>query len=109
MSLDYRAKTEDEFVIRGNAATLRCKVPSQVADFVHVGSWESSEGQTFFPSHHYGNYSSLFSQVSNHLSRPSSWYEAAWAILGINLLADSTSHIKLKLHQKGFLSILCLQ
>ena len=55
VSLDYRAETENEFVIRGNAAALRCKLPSFVADFVQVSSWEDSDGGSYFPSQSYGN------------------------------------------------------
>lgn len=28
-----------EYVIRGNAAILKCTIPSFVADFVHVEAW----------------------------------------------------------------------
>lgn len=33
-----------EYVIRGNAAILKCTIPSFVADFVHVISWLDNSG-----------------------------------------------------------------
>lgn len=39
MSQAYESEAENEYVIRGNAAVLRCKIPSFVADFVSVDSW----------------------------------------------------------------------
>lgn len=35
----YEARVNDEFVLRGNTAILKCIVPSFVADFVHVMAW----------------------------------------------------------------------
>lgn len=37
----------DEYVLRGNSATLKCLVPSFVADFVQVTEWMDEEGRTF--------------------------------------------------------------
>ncbi|KAF0295698.1 Down syndrome cell adhesion molecule-like protein Dscam2 [Amphibalanus amphitrite] len=53
VSLDYRAETENEFVIRGNAAALRCKLPTFVAELVQVASWQDSAGGSYFPSQSY--------------------------------------------------------
>lgn len=39
MSQYYVTEAENEYVIRGNAAIVRCKIPSFVSDFVHVESW----------------------------------------------------------------------
>lgn len=36
---EYEARVNDEFVLRGNTAILKCIVPSFVADFVHVMAW----------------------------------------------------------------------
>lgn len=38
-------EAENEYVIRGNAAIVRCKIPSFVSDFVHVESWLMDDGQ----------------------------------------------------------------
>lgn len=35
----YEARVNDEFVLRGNTAILKCIVPSFVADFVNVVAW----------------------------------------------------------------------
>lgn len=35
----YEARVNDEFVLKGNTAILKCIVPSFVADFVHVVAW----------------------------------------------------------------------
>lgn len=39
MLQSYEARVNDEFVLRGNAAVIKCIVPSFVADFVHIGAW----------------------------------------------------------------------
>lgn len=36
-----------EYVMRGNAAILKCTIPSFVADFVHVEAWIDEEGHEF--------------------------------------------------------------
>lgn len=35
---------DKEYVMRGNAAILKCSIPSFVADFVHVIAWVDEEG-----------------------------------------------------------------
>ncbi|XP_034142396.1 Down syndrome cell adhesion molecule-like protein Dscam2 isoform X3 [Drosophila guanche] len=40
----YQTRVIDEFVLRGNAATLKCLVPSFVADFIDVEAWIDEEG-----------------------------------------------------------------
>lgn len=35
---------DKEYVMRGNAAILKCSIPSFVADFVHVVAWVDEEG-----------------------------------------------------------------
>lgn len=40
----YQARVIDEFVLRGNAVTLKCNVPSFVADFVQVEAWIAADG-----------------------------------------------------------------
>ncbi|XP_014598827.1 PREDICTED: Down syndrome cell adhesion molecule-like protein Dscam2 isoform X40 [Polistes canadensis] len=49
----YEAEVVSEYVIRGNAAILKCTIPSFVAEFVSVESWVGSDGSTFRPSNHY--------------------------------------------------------
>ncbi|XP_019889918.1 Down syndrome cell adhesion molecule-like protein Dscam2 isoform X32 [Ooceraea biroi] len=49
----YEAEVVSEYVIRGNAAILKCTIPSFVAEFVSVESWVGSDGTTFRPSTDY--------------------------------------------------------
>lgn len=36
-------EAENEYVIKGNSAVVKCKIPSFVADFVHVEAWIYNE------------------------------------------------------------------
>lgn len=51
VSQPYEAEADNEYVIRGNAALMKCEVPSFVSDFVSVEMWMDSEGGTY----HRGN------------------------------------------------------
>lgn len=44
----------NEYVIRGNAAVLKCSIPSFVADFVKIESWIDEEGTVIPMSQNYG-------------------------------------------------------
>lgn len=46
----YETRVIDEFVLRGNTATLKCLVPSFVADFVEVVEWQDEDGSTYSPN-----------------------------------------------------------
>lgn len=46
----YQTRVIDEFVLRGNAATLKCLVPSFVSDFVQVVEWVADDGSSFASS-----------------------------------------------------------
>lgn len=35
----YITEAENEYVIKGNSAIMKCKIPSFVADFVEVETW----------------------------------------------------------------------
>lgn len=50
----YGADILMEYVIKGNAAVLKCSIPSFVADFVKVESWIDEEGTELRPSDNYG-------------------------------------------------------
>lgn len=43
----YQSRVIDEFVLKGNTGTLKCLIPSFVADFVQVTEWVSDDGSTF--------------------------------------------------------------
>lgn len=43
----YDIDIPKEFAIRGNAAIMKCQIPSFVADFVEVISWHTDQDETF--------------------------------------------------------------
>lgn len=43
----YQSEVNNEYVILGNAAVLKCSIPSFVADFVSVISWQDDQGDSF--------------------------------------------------------------
>ncbi|ETN60360.1 DSCAM [Anopheles darlingi] len=45
----YEAEADNEYVIRGNSAIMKCEIPSFVADFVAVDLWFDSEGNEYYP------------------------------------------------------------
>lgn len=45
----YQTRVTDEFVLRGNSATLKCNLPSFVVDFVSVDAWVTDDGTEIFP------------------------------------------------------------
>lgn len=51
----YEADVNKEHVIRGNAAVIKCLIPSFVADFVEVISWHTDQEENFFPASTYGS------------------------------------------------------
>lgn len=46
----YQSEVNNEYVIRGNAAILKCSIPSFVAEFVQVVGWQDDQGNTFNPN-----------------------------------------------------------
>lgn len=46
----YQTRVIDEFVLRGNAVTLTCNLPSFVAEFVSVEAWISDDGTEILPN-----------------------------------------------------------
>lgn len=64
----YEAEADNEYVIRGNAAIMKCEVPSFVSDFVHVEMWSDSEGGAYYPGKDAGNARSILSCVLPLLS-----------------------------------------
>lgn len=45
MSQAYDVKFWEEYVLRGNAAILKCQIPSFVSEYVSVSSWIISEDE----------------------------------------------------------------
>lgn len=52
----YEADVNKEHVIRGNAAIIRCLIPSFVADFVDVVSWHTDHEDVYYPGTDYGSF-----------------------------------------------------
>lgn len=50
----YEAEILTEYVIRGNAAVLKCSIPSFVSDFVKVEAWIDEEGTAITDSEDFG-------------------------------------------------------
>lgn len=44
----YEAEADNEYVIKGNSAIMKCEIPSFVADFVIVDSWIDSNEQEYY-------------------------------------------------------------
>lgn len=62
----YEAEADNEYVIRGNSAVMKCEIPSFVADFVAVDLWFDSDGNEYYP----GDDSSLGSPFSRFSKIP---------------------------------------
>ncbi|XP_037024203.1 Down syndrome cell adhesion molecule-like protein Dscam2 isoform X8 [Bradysia coprophila] len=43
----YQSEVNNEYVIRGNSAVLRCSIPSFVGDYVTVLSWQDENGNLY--------------------------------------------------------------
>ena len=53
---EYLAEADNEHVILGNAAIVKCEIPSFVADFVRVTSWiDETTSKAFYYSKQMGN------------------------------------------------------
>lgn len=70
VSQSYVTEGENEYVIRGNSAILKCKIPSFVADFVSVESWVSNEGEIFTVSDPGNNFGKTFNVLTENESLP---------------------------------------
>lgn len=59
----YEAEADNEYVIRGNAAIMKCEIPSYVSDFIVVDMWADSDGGSYYPnSDQYGTHSTKMSK-----------------------------------------------
>lgn len=43
----YTTEVNNEHVIQGNSAVLKCVIPSFVADYVMVVSWQDEVGESY--------------------------------------------------------------
>ena len=51
----YDMEPSNEYVVYGNDAILRCKLPSHVADHVDIVGWQDSEGGAMYAGSTPGN------------------------------------------------------
>ena len=47
---EYETEADNEYVILGNSAIMKCEIPSFVADLIQIVSWKDSSGNIFTPS-----------------------------------------------------------
>jgi len=50
---NYLVEVNNEHVIRGNSAVIKCSIPSFVADFVTVLSWNDNTENEYTFNHDY--------------------------------------------------------
>ena len=79
----YVTEAENEYVIRGNSAVMKCKIPSFVADFVSVESWVADDGQVH-----------TYTTTSDNYGNGQCYY---WCWSYMNLFQLWRSHMKQKL------------
>lgn len=66
----YEAEADNEYVIRGNAAIMKCEIPSYVADFISVDMWADSDSGTYYPNdNQYGRHLSITFDVKRETRR----------------------------------------
>ena len=64
VSQEYGTDARQERVIAGNAAIIKCDIPSFIADFVTVTGWlEESQDIEYFPSGNFGTMIHYFSMT----------------------------------------------
>ncbi|KAG5667730.1 hypothetical protein PVAND_015701 [Polypedilum vanderplanki] len=44
----YEIEADNEYVIRGNAAIMKCKIPSYISDFITVDMWQDTDNATYY-------------------------------------------------------------
>lgn len=62
----YAVNVMDEHVLRGNAAIIKCHIPSFVAEFVEVDSWVEDDTTDIYPSPDYGTFTHGSFHLFNH-------------------------------------------
>ena len=51
----YESQVYDEYVIKGNAAILKCNIPSFVADHIYIVEWIDSDNGRYVHNSSYGS------------------------------------------------------
>lgn len=70
----YDSEIIKEYVIRGNAAVLKCSIPSFVADFVYVDSWIDEEGTEYKHTDSYGAFNGVQRKHNSFTIKPNPLY-----------------------------------
>lgn len=84
----YEAEADNEYVIRGNSAIMKCEIPSYVSDFIVVDMWADSDGGSYYPNEeNYGTSARPFKSDKKVLVRIASivsfiilysWTDSIW-------------------------------
>lgn len=69
----YAVNVMDEHVLRGNAAIIKCHIPSFVAEFVEVDSWIEDEKTEIYPSTDYGTHTYIYTIEYFHVGTRIHW------------------------------------
>ena len=56
---EYSTEPSNEYIVDGNDALMKCKVPSYVADFATVVGWVDSEATEYLINNNNGNFIGL--------------------------------------------------
>jgi len=52
---EYATEPSNEYIVLGNDALVKCKIPSYVSDLAQIVGWVDSEASEFLINNHYGN------------------------------------------------------
>jgi len=72
----YNTYGDQEDIIRGNSAVLKCKIPSFVADFLEVVSWHDDLGTVY--SSHDSNFGMNHNKTSWHKKIGQAGFRVMW-------------------------------
>ena len=57
----YETEADNEYVILGNSAIMKCEVPSFVSDLIEVSSWQDDSGHIYQANDNtYGKFPSTY-------------------------------------------------
>ena len=52
---EYQTEATNEYIVKGNSALVKCRIPSNIADLVEVIAWIDSEANEYRLDDNYGN------------------------------------------------------
>lgn len=53
---EYTTEPTNEYIVLGNDALVKCKIPSYVSDLTQIVGWVDSEASEFLINNHYGKF-----------------------------------------------------